>query len=349
MIDKEIRFRSKITFTQFLLSVGVVYQHTIWNYRESAILNAGQEFLFYLFETCVPFFFMISGYLFFRTYEPSKAKTKILSRGRTLLIPYLIWNAIYTVFIIGFTKLGFIHNAEIESSIGGVLLQFLNAEFSPLWFIKYLMIFTVISPFAYYLLRGKISGVIMILVMLTLNVGFYYSGMMQIPLNVNSNSVIMLNYQYIFYALGAYSALNWKEIVEIPTQKKRNVASILLLILIVFYFLFITKHSNVIIGHSFRLLYIIVLWFVLDYIPTYIVHRWMYNSFFLYCSHLIVLQCVQRVCDMIIIKISRIQSGGYVLEYIFLPIIVIAFLMIVAECMKKYLPKIYNIFSGGRG
>ena len=64
MYNTELRFRSKITFTQFLLSVGVVYQHTAWNYTESAVLNAGHTFLFYLIQTCVPFFFMISGYLF---------------------------------------------------------------------------------------------------------------------------------------------------------------------------------------------------------------------------------------------------------------------------------------------
>lgn len=158
MYNTELRFRSKITFTQFLLSVGVVYQHTAWNYTESAVLNAGHTFLFYLIQTCVPFFFMISGYLFFRTYEPSKLKTKILSRVRTLLIPYLVWNAIYTLFIIVFTKLGFIHNAVISQKYSGVLLQCINAKFSPLWFVKYLMIFTLIAPFFYYLFKKKNLG-----------------------------------------------------------------------------------------------------------------------------------------------------------------------------------------------
>ena len=116
--NKEIRFRNKITFIQFLLSVGIVYQHTAWNYRECNILNLSQTFLFFLIETCVPFFFMISGFLFFRTYKPSKIKEKILSRVRTLLIPYVIWNTIYAVFIIGLTKIGFIHNATINENRG---------------------------------------------------------------------------------------------------------------------------------------------------------------------------------------------------------------------------------------
>lgn len=64
MDEVENRFRNKITFIQFLLSVGIVYQHTIWNYKGNNMLNMGQSFLFFLIETCVPFFFMISGYLF---------------------------------------------------------------------------------------------------------------------------------------------------------------------------------------------------------------------------------------------------------------------------------------------
>ena len=115
---------------------------------------------------------MISGYLFFRTYCPSKAKMKIVSRMRTLLIPYLIWNTLYALFIIGLTRLGLIHNSTIDGDIGGILLQLINAEFSPLWFVKYLMVFSLIAPFFYYLLRRKIVGIITIFIMVILNAFF---------------------------------------------------------------------------------------------------------------------------------------------------------------------------------
>lgn len=348
-MDFEARFRNKITFIQFLLSIGIVYQHTVWNYSGSMVLNTLQSFLFYLLETCVPFFFMISGYLFFRTYSPSKAKMKIVSRMRTLLIPYLIWNTLYALFIIGLTRLGLIHNSTIDGDIGGILLQLINAEFSPLWFVKYLMVFSLIAPFFYYLLRRKIVGIITIFIMVILNAFFYYSGIMQTPLNVNSNSVVMLNYQYIFYAVGAYGALNCSQFVEKPTPKKRKVASIILFTLIACYFLYIIKHSNVLIGHSFRLLYVIAVWFAIDYILRYRVYKWMNNSFFIYCSHLIVLQCVQRVCDILIGKIAGTTSVLYVIEYIFLPLIVSICLIAVAEKMKKNLPSVYGVLTGNRG
>ena len=232
---------------------------------------------------------------------------------------------------------------------GGVIFKFLNSGFSPLWFVKYLMIFSLIAPAFYYVLRRKIMGAIVLLIMCGMNIFFYYSGIMEIPLNVNANNIVMLNYQYIFYVIGAYGALNYREFVETSTIQKRYIAGIVLVLLCLSYFLFIVKHGNVITNHFFRMVYIVGLWFVMDFVPRYKVKNWMTNSFFLYCSHLMILQCVQRVCDIVIGKLGKIQSVLYVLEYILLPIAVIVLLMIIAEFAKKYMPKIFGVMTGNRG
>lgn len=232
---------------------------------------------------------------------------------------------------------------------GGAILKLINSEFSPLWFVKYLMIFSLTAPVFYYLLNGKVQGIIVLLVMCGLNIYFYYSGIMEVPLNVNANNIIMLNYQYIFYGIGAYGALNYRQFVETPTVKKRYIASIILVLLCLLYFLFIVRHGNVIVNHFFRMVYIVGLWFAMDFVQKFKVKKWMTNSFFLYCSHLVVLQCVQRVWDIIIEKINVMQSVLYVLEYVVLPMIVIVCLMIVAEFMKKHIPKIFDVITGNRG
>lgn len=211
---QEIRFRNKITVVQFLLSIGIVYQHTQWNYSDNSVLNIIQSFLFYIIESCVPFFFMISGYLFFRTFDIKNVKKKYLSRCRTLLVPYILWNILYAAFMIIMVKIGFVKNIFISDNIGGVLFQIINSEFSPLWFIKYLMIFTLISPLAYFLLRRKYIGILTLLAMIMINAFSYYFGYMKIPIDVNSNSIIMLNYQYIYYAVGGYCALNLKKLLK---------------------------------------------------------------------------------------------------------------------------------------
>lgn len=348
-MEDRMKFSTKIILLSWLLSIGVVYQHTQWGYCGKG-LTATYQFVFFLIETCVPCFFMISGYLFYRTYQPGKAKEKLCSRIRTLLIPYVIWNIVYGIFIITMMKIGLINNASIAETPWEILSQIMNAEFSPLWFVKYLMIFVLISPIMYFVLRNKYIGAVFLVLSMGANIYFYYSGKMLIPLNVNANNLIMFNYQYIFFTIGAYFALNFPDFVENSNRRKRIGAIGGLLILLIFYvFMRELNFGNAIISHGFRIIYICALWFVIDFLPEVKICSWMKNSFFLYCSHLIVLQCVQRVCDIILAKIGLENSLLSVAEYIVLPLIIIAFLMLSAEIMKKYIPKTWSILTGGRG
>lgn len=210
------------------------------------------------------------------------------------------------------------------------------------------MVFTLAAPIIYYVLRQRILGGLVIALMIALNAWSYYSGIMQIPLNVNANNLVMLNYQYIFYAVGAYGALNWKNVVERPSVRKSQISIVVLVALMLFYWGYAARNGNAIISHSFRLIYIVALWFSLDVCGKFKVYGWMKDSFFLYCSHLMVLQCVQRVCDIIIEKIGYMKPVFYVAEYIILPMAIIGALMVIAELMKKRMPRIYGILTGSR-
>ena len=137
-----IEFSNKITFLQFALSILIVYQHTSWRYNGSLLaLSQIHGFLFYLTQTAVPLFFMISGYLFYRTFKIEKAVDKLKSRIKTLVVPYLIWNVIYAVGMILLKHFGFVNSVHIENN-WKLLLQILNSDFSPLWFVKYLIVFS---------------------------------------------------------------------------------------------------------------------------------------------------------------------------------------------------------------
>lgn len=293
---------------------------------------------------------MISGYLFYRTYQVKNVKRKLISRIHSLFIPYIIWNMFYTISMFILVKIHLIHKISISNNLMEIVFQMINSEFSPLWFVKYLMIFTITAPFLYYILKNKKLGIVFILCCMGLNWYFCYSGVMTLPINVNENSLTMLNYQYVYYGVGSYAALHLRNIIEERNQKRAKICSVIFILLfIINYIMGIMQIQNVIINHVWRLIYICVLWFVLDYLPQISIKSWMNNSFFLYCSHLIVLQCSQRVCEIILNKMSL--SGGIfsVLEFIVLPIIIITLLLFLAEILKKYLPRIWNVISGGRG
>lgn len=116
----EQNFRDKVHILSFVLCSGVVLQHTQWLYKKSGLMNGVHDFLFFIVTACVPFFFMLSGYLFFRTYSSKKWKEKLISRLHTLLIPYLIWNAIYVVFMMIMGMLNVINHPIKLDGLGGV-------------------------------------------------------------------------------------------------------------------------------------------------------------------------------------------------------------------------------------
>lgn len=345
MSEGESRFRNKVTWIQFILCVGIVYQHMRWNYGNLDLLSMCQHTLYYLIQTCVPFFFVISGYLYFRTYQKDSAKKKIISRIKSLGLPYLIWNTIYAAYTILMSSIGLMKSANIPS--GRVLWKILNSEFSPLWYVKYLMIFSIISTIVYFVLRRKLLGGLFIALMMLFNMFSYFTGMMRLPLNVNENSIIMLNYQYIFYTVGAYAALHFKNIVENPSKKIIRICTVIYIPLLILAFVFSNTSQYVIVNHMYRVIYVCVLWFALDGIKEFKIRTWMSYSFFIYCSHTMLLQCAQGVCDIIIEKTGVLKNLLYVVEYVALPQVVILFLLLLIPVIKK-VPKLYGVISGGR-
>ena len=91
--------KNKITIYRFVLIFFVISIHT-WNLSvygiEWGISAFGSliwfvESYFNTLETvCVPFFFVISGYLFFREFKLRSLPYKWKSRFRTVVIPYFL-------------------------------------------------------------------------------------------------------------------------------------------------------------------------------------------------------------------------------------------------------------------
>ncbi len=345
-----ISFSNKVYLLSFILCCGIVIQHIQWQCQDYTILNTIQTFTFFIAETCVPFFFMISGYLFFRTYSISNCKKKLFSRVHTLLIPYIIWNVVYTVFIISLHLLGFIYNMQTTENLWGGIKSCINSEYSPLWFVKYLIIFVCVSPFMYYILKEKFIGATAILALIFINAYNFYAGIISVPLNINANNWVMFVYQYIFFAIGCYGALCYKSTIEKISKTRSQIAIIILILLLCIYWLIITRYGNVITNHTFRWLWCIFLWFALDTLPNISPRPYMKYSFFIYCSHLLFLYSIQGVLSIVYTKFSTITIRTLqIAQYIWLPIITILLLIKIADYTKMYTPKIWKTITGNRG
>lgn len=176
MLNKEESQR--LSILSFPLIVGVVIAHaykadvgfstgSIGLVETSAVTSFIRDCIARVVaRSTVPVFFMISGYLFFINFDGTRASflSKMTSRAKTLLVPFLIWNIANLAVMAMLQSMPSMqqffsgNNARI-ASFGG--FDYLNAIFgldrTPIayqfWFIRDLMVLVILSPVIYLLTR----------------------------------------------------------------------------------------------------------------------------------------------------------------------------------------------------
>ena len=161
-----------IDFLRCMLIIFVVIIHTNLvadTPCSDSVYAQGYDIIGNLLWLCNPLFFAISGYLFFYSVDFSGKvyAGKMKRRFHTLLVPYLLWNTIYlllfsAVYQFAPSVIG-THVVPIQE-MGPV--DFLRNYFcvygdsvfgepidGPLWFIRDLMILSILAPVLYALIR----------------------------------------------------------------------------------------------------------------------------------------------------------------------------------------------------
>ena len=154
-------------FVGAVLAVFVVIIHnsSFANYEVSYWLSVYLFLKQSICELAVPGFFVIAGFNYFRDYKQGVWNQKLRRRVRTLLVPYVVWNALYTAFALltsySFLSRYFIGRERFQFSLQRVVLGCLyhgvcNLHF---WFVLALIVLAVLAPFLYAVLRDKRVGV----------------------------------------------------------------------------------------------------------------------------------------------------------------------------------------------
>ena len=161
----------------------------------------------------VPILFIISGYFFFRTLNGCKPDNeffigKYKKRVSSLLIPYIIWNAIaiamlYVKYeIIEKTPLTFIDYMsgfwDFTQRVG------YDPANGPLWYVHDLMVITLMSPLIYMLTKNKKAAHWYLFILSVL-----YATNICLPLVGFSNDA------FLFFSIGAYIAIHNVNITKI--------------------------------------------------------------------------------------------------------------------------------------
>ena len=160
----------------------------------------------------VPMFFFISAMLFYKSLSVmSKIKDKLKTRIRSLVIPYILWNIIFVGIYWTMTHISFIASMmnmpPVPSDVAGICLSILNSKYTVLWFVKDLIVFCLISPVFYVMLKSKIIMVVSICGLVFLNMSY------------------SMEYESIWhwlpvYLLGAYIGYNKLYMITPPDRPK---------------------------------------------------------------------------------------------------------------------------------
>jgi surface polysaccharide O-acyltransferase-like enzyme len=117
-------------------------------------------------QIAVPLFFLVSGYLFFRDYAPSRLylQTKLRKKIRTLFVPYMIWNIVVLLMLYSAQTIpafaGYISGENKPVAQYGVydyFNAFIGIDDRPVcaqfWYIRDLMLMILFSPIIWVLLK----------------------------------------------------------------------------------------------------------------------------------------------------------------------------------------------------
>lgn len=176
----KINFHNKVMVINVALTFIIVLLHS-QPLNRIGIINDGDYALIHGIEVFaqlgVPMFFFISAMLFYKSLSSmSKIKDKLKTRIRSLVIPYILWNIIFVGIYWTMTHISFIASMmnmpPVPSDVAGIFFSIINSKYTVLWFVKDLIVFCLMSPVFYVMLKSKIIMIVSICGLAFLNISY---------------------------------------------------------------------------------------------------------------------------------------------------------------------------------
>ncbi len=329
---------------------------------DSPILVAVSRYVFgSLDEAVVPIFFFISGLVFFINYEPTRETyiRKLKNRAKTLLVPYLIWNALPIVILVAKDLLiPGIHDWDLHPTLPNLLSCFWNYNTSmvtnhgamelanylpapinnPLWFVKDLIVVVLFTPLIYWVLKRTKYFVITLLGILWFADRFF-------DFNLDNQFFLC---SFFFFSLGAYMSINSKDILAMFGRFSR-LSMVMYPLLAVVQVATVDSFPacskfimllNVLVGLLFA--YNLSAWFLKKKICN-VSPMLASSSFFIYVSHSIVFTNTK----VILLRMTHPSSDlQYVCFYTVIAILTVLLLLAIFCFLKRYCPVLLNLLTG---
>ena len=373
-----------ISYLRFPLTVAVVYIH--FNISRKGIsvhgINYGinnPDWYFYLINLfsyviasiAVPLFFFISGYLFFNKTEfnANIYKSKLLSRTKTLLVPFVLWNLIAIIFqairlVPAFSSLfpgayktelhisfirifntffkNTLQNGIFVSPIGYTQTEIINEPYPidiPLWYIRDLMVMVIISPFIYWIIKKCKIGYIIALGLAWCVRGLY------LP---DGGYLSMLITALFFFSWGSFHGISMIDFIK-EMRKFEYTLLLYLPIAIIDTLTIFTKYNIYIhnVGIVAGMVVVVNLVSKLLERRQIEVNGLLVNcTFFVYAFHKLIIDDVAKI----VFSILHLPDNTYVMLYFYLVIPIVTIILCIGfyKLLHRFSPVTCNLLTGGR-
>lgn len=176
-------------------------------------------------------------------------------------------------------------------------------------------------------MNSRITGIIIVLLLLFL--GYYLN-----------NSLLLYS---VPYAMGAYIGLFYKNIAQKNYSSKTIIIAALFIVITILCETIYDFEQGVVLM-PIRLCQIIAIWILADLLAISTSPKWwMTISFFIYCSHSLILETIEKVFYLTFGNTSR----GALIDFMCAPIITLIIIYGLAFYCRK-IPKVWGLLVGYR-
>lgn len=288
-------FSNKVILFNWVLTCLIVLMHAIPNLRFGYEINHDTPFIYFIYiisQLGVPVFFFMSGLLFYRKIIFRDIQNKLKRRVSTLLIPYIVWNAMFVLLFIILSKLPIVGNLLNTSfkSLDFIYVchLILDSTLTPLWFVKDLIIYTILSPVIYIIIKNRAIGIITLLLSIFLNIIFEF--------NYDSP----LYWMPVYFSGAIYGLYESSYAAKVNSIFKGGAHCLKYCMPMGLVAIMFASYMNFNYVHIMRLFAPLVIWkcadlFFYNYITNiFIPKEWMGYTFFIYCTHYFIILILQK-------------------------------------------------------
>ncbi|MBQ7420047.1 MAG: acyltransferase [Prevotella sp.] len=324
----------KIQNLSFFMMLAIVWTHSRLP-RWEIVPDYFQQLLIFneIGEDAVAPFFLITGFLFFRNFHINKYSEKLKTRFRSLVIPYLLWNALGALawfLVISSTGNQYVSDRFYFDSWTEVIGNILGCKYTVLWYVGVIIVYALAAPVFYYLARSLRTAVIAVIIFLIIGIAFHH------PF---ASPLVWMS----IYMMGALLGVHYNDYLFKPQP-----LWITFLALVAFpVSVWLSHQYDSMLCVNLRawtsVFFYIGLYDLLDKVFHFAPHRIYRYSFFLYATHYIPVHVLQRY-----VIANMGNTVGCWIAYLLIPPLVVFLCVSVAYFLDEKVHRLYAILSGDR-